>query len=316
MYIQNINIGWHEQDPERLDPPLVWSPNNEKQGQVNLRASGTLLQSCTMTGFPRVATWPASPLSRGNLSFPWAAASTCRISSPSISPVTPKIRAYNCIVFWSTRKRDARSASTSLSPWCITWQDGCCNISMTCTIRESMLIWSSKMAVTTEMRKSARNLALMWSHFVGIRFSYTFLDGALQSGQRSKDLDLPTSDSSSPSASNNQFNSTSTTGTSATRISTNGTSISSSVNALPWVLTNSTTASRSPSPEQIGWQRILAFPWEKMCFCISNKNNHPGSREITFGVSNVILLISASCTACIRWKVLFCFVCCLFAPWW
>ena len=77
-----------------------------------------------------------------------------------------------------------------------------------------MLIWSSKMAVTTEMRKSARNLALMWSHFVGIRFtlSYTFLDGALQSGQRSKDLDLPTSDSSSPSASNNQFNSTSTTG--------------------------------------------------------------------------------------------------------
>ena len=209
MYIQNINIGWHEQDPERLDPPLVWSPNSEKQGQVNLRASGTLLQSCTMTGFPRVATWPASPLSRGNLSFPWAAASTCRISSPSISPVTPKIRAYNCIVFWSTRKRDARSASTSLSPWCITWQDGCCNISMTCTIRESMLIWSSKMAVTTEMRKSARNLALMWSHFVGIRFtlSYTFLDGALQSGQRSKDLDLPTSDSSSPSASNNQFNS-------------------------------------------------------------------------------------------------------------
>ena len=85
---------------------------------------------------------------------------------------------------------------------------------MTCTIRESMLIWSSKMAVTTEMRKSARNLALMWSHFVGIRFtpSYTFLDGALQSGQRSKDLDLPTSDSSSPSASNNQFNSISTTG--------------------------------------------------------------------------------------------------------
>ena len=70
-----------------------------------------------------------------------------------------------------------------------------------------MLIWSSKMAVTTEMRKSARNLALIWFHFVGIRFSYTFLDGALQSGQRSKDLDLPTSDSSSPSASNNQFNS-------------------------------------------------------------------------------------------------------------
>ena len=41
------------------------------------------------------------------------------------------------------------------------------------------------------------------------------------------------------------------------------TSISSSVKALPWVLTNSTTASRSPSPEQIGWQRILAFPWGK-----------------------------------------------------
>ena len=40
------------------------------------------------------------------------------------------------------------------------------------------------------------------------------------------------------------------------------TSISSSVKALPWVLTNSTTASRSPSPEQMGWQRILAFPWE------------------------------------------------------
>ena len=309
MYIQNINIGWHEQDPERLDPPLVWSPNSEKQ----------VVPCCNLAQWPVSPGWPRdqqAPCRGGTSVFPE------RPRPPAGSPRRPSRR-------WP--RRSARTTASSSGrrergtrgPPRLAWvlgaspdRHGCCNISMTCTMRESMLIWSSKMAVTTEMRKSARNLALMWSHFVGIRFSYTFLDGALQSGQRSKDLDLPTSDSSSPSASNNQFNSTSTTGTSATRISTNGTSISSSVNALPWVLTNSTTASRSPSPEQIGWQRILAFPWEKMCFCISNKNNHPGSREITFGVSNVILLISASCTAYIRWKVLFCFVCCLFALWW
>ena len=70
--------------------------------------------------------------------------------------------------------------------------------SATCTIRESMLIWSSNMAVTTEMRKSARNLAILFIFDKDL--NYTFLDEALQSGQRSKDLDLPTSSSCSPSA--------------------------------------------------------------------------------------------------------------------
>lgn len=65
-----------------------------------------------------------------------------------------------------------------------------------------MLIWSSNMAVTTEMRKSARNLAILFIFDKDL--NYTSLDEALQSGQRSKDLDLPTSGSCSPSATKSQ----------------------------------------------------------------------------------------------------------------
>ena len=123
---------------------------------------------------------------------------------------------------------------------------------ITWTIRESMLIWSSKMAVTTEMRKSARNLVIIFNPWHLFKLC-TFLDGASQSGRRSRDLVLPTSGSCSPSANRVALD---------PQQSMLATSISSSVKALPWVLTNSTTASRSPSPEQMGWQRILAFPWK------------------------------------------------------
>ena len=156
-----------------------------------------------------------------------------------------------------------------------------------------MLIWSSKMAVTTEMRKSARNLALMWSHFVGIRFtlSYTFLDGALQSGQRSKDLDLPTSDSSSPSASNNQFN---------------------SFDINKWHLNFVLSERIAVGSHKLNNSFKIALPrtdWVTKDPCISlgknvflyfQQKHHPGSRKIAFGVLNVILLISASCTASIN----------------
>ena len=66
-----------------------------------------------------------------------------------------------------------------------------------------MLIWSSKMAVTTEMRKSARNLVIIFNPWHLFKLC-TFLDGASQSGQRSRDLVLPTSGSCSPSANNSQ----------------------------------------------------------------------------------------------------------------
>ena len=133
----------------------------------------------------------------------------------------------------------------------------------------------------------------MWSHFVGIRFtlSYTFLDGALQSGQRSKDLDLPTSDSSSPSASNNQFD---------------------TFDINKWHLNFVLSERIAVGSHKLDNSFKIALPrtdWVTKDPCISlgknvflyfQQKHHPGSRKIAFGVLNVILLISASCTASIN----------------